>query len=183
MIKNIVITGTSGLGKTYLEEQLEKLGLTYQLPKITNRPPRPNENSQKTICLPQDQFDQIKKDFFFSLSYNGFDYGWKFDGNSKPITLAITLDSLASFLQTNPNFLPILLTISPANFNLLEQRMLSRGDSPQKVSERLQLALTETKNIQKYLDIVNQHYGLIFEITSDNTIPQIIIPQITTLFS
>jgi len=55
-MKNIVIVGTSGVGKTLLEQQMESLGISFQLPKYTNRPQRYGENSNKTICISSYEF-------------------------------------------------------------------------------------------------------------------------------
>ena len=43
MTTRIVITGTSGVGKTYLESLLHNDFGFIQLPKYTNRPKRPGE--------------------------------------------------------------------------------------------------------------------------------------------
>jgi guanylate kinase len=40
-MKNIVIVGTSGVGKTFLEQELETQKISYQIPKYTNRESRP----------------------------------------------------------------------------------------------------------------------------------------------
>lgn len=184
---HLVIAGTSGVGKTYLEEQLVKTGLFYSLPKVVDRPLRAGDNPQKIISISTTDFIQRKKqgDFFFTLAYIGHNYGWlkaDLEANDKTKTLAITLESLAPFLKQNPNFLPVLLEIKPNNFYLLEERMKRRGEPEDKITKRLLLAKKEYLKMARYRKIVQQHQGLIFEITSDNDIPKNVIPQILMAF-
>jgi len=184
---HLVIAGTSGVGKTYLEEELAKTGLFYPLPKVVDRPLRPGDNPQKIISISARDFSQRKKqgEFFFTLTYLGHHYGWlKTDltFNHQPKTLAITLESLASFLEQNSDFLPVLLEIKPNHFKLLEKRMKKRGEPPEKIVERLALAQKEYLKMTFYRKIVQHFQGLIFEITSDRNIPEEIIPQILATF-
>lgn len=190
---NIVITGTSGVGKTFLEETLEKLNLTFQLPKYTNRPQRPNENPVKTVSITTDEFASQYKNFFFTLEYNGFKYGWKHSDLKSliPSTLAITLESLEPFLKKNQNFIPILMYISPSNLKLLKKRIKDREGwdklteaektkTLDKIYSRLSLAEQEIKKNDIYRKITKKYHGLSFEIKDNKTVFNEIIPQITS---
>lgn len=192
---NFVITGTSGVGKTFLEEQLEKTGCFFQIPKYTNRPQRPTEDTLKTVCVSDADFKKLdeNKDFFFTLDYSKYRYGWKnSDINlypNKSATLAITLESLSRFLAHNPGFTPVLLNISPSNFSLIEKRMHARENydklSPleqksvkSKISHYLNLASEETNRIKEYISVVKLHQGFVFDISDNRTIFTEIIPEI-----
>jgi len=186
---NLIITGTSGIGKSFLEEELEKTGKFYPLPKYTDRSLRSGEDPTKTISLSNSCFQKFstQNKFFFTLFYSGHNYGWaKADLNkfkNKFATLAVTLDSLFDFFKTPKPFLPILLTISSKNISLLKNRLTKRGDNHDQIKTRLSLAKKEIKNIQKYKTLVKKHHGLIFNITDDQTIFTKIIPKIMSLDS
>lgn len=185
---HLVVSGTSGVGKTFLEEELAKTGLFSPLPKIVDRPLRPKENPEKIISISKEEFmnRRRKGEFFFTLSYVGHNYGWyKKDLNVKVShrTLAITLESLAPFLRQNPYFLPVLLIIKPENFDLLALRMKRRGDPEEKIAERLALAAEEFEKIDYYTETVKKFGGLIFEIKNDLDIPNTVIPQILKAFT
>jgi len=178
-MKNFVITGTSGVGKTFLEEELEKKKITFQIPKYTDRPRRLGDDLKKLICLSSVEFEENRKNFFFTLKYNGHNYGWKRDDLKKEaVTLAITQESLENFLKNNPNFLPILLEVKIDNLEMLRQRMIKRGESQDKITKRLDLAKEELINIDKYRNIVKKYQGLIFEIKNDKTIFEEVIPKL-----
>lgn len=181
---NFVVTGTSGIGKTYLEEQLEKTGRFYQLPKYTTRPLRTSENPDKLIPLRTSKFLSLESHghFFFTLNYVGHSYGWQrqdlFLYPQKSKTLAITLDSLKPFLTQNPNFIPILLTIDPNNFALLKSRIIQREGSPRQAVSRLKLAADEMSSIHKHISVVKGHKGHVFTIRNNDTISSLIIPKL-----
>lgn len=181
-MKKIVIAGTSGVGKSFLEEELQKRGLSFQIPKYTDRELRPGENPEKLIALSATEFEKQKNDFFFTLKYGGFNYGWhKKDLAKAPISLAITQESLEEFLQKNPEFLPILLVVTAENFEMLKSRMRARGDSEAKIAQRLELAAEENKNQEKYEKIVKKYQGLVFEIKDDSTIFEAVIPELARI--
>jgi len=178
-MKNFVITGTSGVGKTFLEEELEKRKITFQIPKYTDRPSRSGDILTKLICISSEEFENNRRNFFFTLEYNGYNYGWKKDDLKKePVTLAITQESLENFLENNPNFLPILLEVGKNNLEMLRQRMVNRGEKEDKIIKRLELTKEELKDIDKYRKIVKNYQGLIFEIKNDQTIFEEVIPAL-----
>lgn len=183
-MKNIVIVGTSGVGKTFLEQELESLGISFQLPKYTNRPQRSGENSNKTICISSSEFKNLflSQSFFFTLDYSGYQYGWKKSDltlySHLPTTLAITLDSLEQFLSQNPNFLSVLLTVDSSDLSLLEKRLHSREKLKSEIDRRLNLTRQELIQISKYIKLVNKHRGLMFYIKNDRTVFDEVIPKI-----
>jgi guanylate kinase len=193
---NFVITGTSGVGKTFLEEELEKTGRFFQLPKYTDRPLRPGEDPLKLVSLSSEDFYNLKETraFFFTLEYHGHCYGWKSSDLRINIsnTLAVTLDSLKPFLSQNPNFIPVLLSVDGRHFSLLADRLklrenyslLSAQDqavADQKVQERLVLARRELQQIDQHISLAKLHRGLVFNIQNDQTIFSEVIPKILSL--
>ena len=178
-MRNIVITGTSGVGKSFLEEELERRGLSFQIPKYTDRERRPIENPQKLISLSREEFEKNQDNFFFTLQYGEFNYGWsKKDLEKTPLSLAITQESLEQFMQKNPNFLPIWLTVDENNLGILEKRMKNRGDSEEKIKQRLKMARQEIKNKNKYEAVIKKYQGMIFEIKDNSTIFEEVIPEL-----
>jgi len=194
-MKNIVIAGTSGVGKTFLEQELEKAGLTFQLPKYTNRPSRPGENSNKTLCLAPPEFEALNLSdaFFFTLDYGGYNYGWKridlLAHVNLASTLAITLKDLARFLSNNREFLPVLLVIDDSDLPLLEKRLYARekfkaqtvqkqNEIKAKIGERLRLARQEIRQNDDFRKLVKSYRGLVFSIKDDLTIFDEVIPEI-----
>jgi guanylate kinase len=198
MNTRIVITGTSGVGKTFLESLLQEDYGFIQIPKYTNRPKRPGEIAGKGIFfVDKDELEKHKDDYFFSLNYTGFTYSWKKSDLEKNInnniTIAITLEALPGLLEKNIGFIPIILYIDQNNIELLEERIKIQLDyfnlnkSEQKeadiiISKRLELAKKESQNIDKYLNsITKENKGRAFKITDDLTIPNEVIPYIIGL--
>jgi len=178
-MKNLVIAGTSGVGKSFLEDELEKRNLYFQIPKYTNREARSGDNPLKLKCLGFDEFEENRTNFFFTLKYNNFDYGWKKEDLKKRfVVLDMTLESLGFFLKKNPSFLPVLLEVSENNLEMLKTRMKNRGESEEKITKRLELSRKELKNMENYRKIVKKYDGLIFEIKDDKTIFEEIIPEL-----
>ena len=181
-MRNIVIAGSSGLGKTFLEEELEKRGVSFQLPKYFDREARASERRDKNIPLSREEWKKSDKEFFFKLSYNGYNYGWKeSDKREGGVSIAITLKDLEEFLKENNDFVPVLLWMREENFKVLERRMRERGESEEKIAQRMELTKRELEEIEKYKNIVKSYEGLIFEIKDDRTIFKEVIPEIESL--
>lgn len=181
-MRNIVISGSSGLGKTFLEEELEKRNISTGLPKYFDRENRAGERKDKNISMSLNEWKSMEKEFFYTLEYNGHNYGWKeSDKKEGRVTLAITLKDLSGFMKKNRDFLPVVLWIKEENIGLLEKRMRKRGESEEKIKERMGLAKKELREMEKYLKVVKKFDGLIFEIKDDQTIFEEIIPKIMSL--
>jgi len=195
-MKNFIFTGTSGVGKTYLEEVLQEKYNFYPLIKYTDRDPRPGEvNTNAIQFIGKDGFNKAIKsnEFIFTLSYVGNRYGWKRKDieahANQHLTLAVTLESMKKIFDSLPNYVPILLYIKKDNFGLIEQRMKMRENYDsldnesktkvdEKIKQRLLLADQETKNIQEYIKIIEDHNGKVFTIKDDNTLFGEVIPFI-----
>lgn len=181
-MRNIVIVGSSGLGKTFLEEELEKRGVSFQLPKYFDREAREGERKDKNISLSREEWKRKEGEFFFKLAYNGYNYGWReADKREGGVSIAITLKDLEAFLEENGDFVPVLLWMREENFGVLEDRMRKRGEGEEKITQRIRLAKEEFKEMEKYFKQVKNKAGMIFEIKDDKTIFEEVIPKIMTL--
>ena len=193
-----VITGTSGVGKTFLENVLQEKYGFIQIPKYTDRPKRPNEIEGKGIYfVDRNELQRPNHNYFFKLSYIGNIYGWKVEdlrnAKNKNLTIAITMESLQSLLTKDLEFIPILLYTKLDQMDQLTARIKKQLDydnlSPenklkadQTIQKRLALAETETKNIDKYIKIVQgAKGGKAFNIISDDTLFTEVIPYIQSL--
>ena len=124
----IAIIGTSGVGKTFLETLLCSEHEFVQIPKYTDRPKRPTEESGKGIFfMNRSELEKNNKNYFFELNYAGFLYKWKKDdlekNKSNNITIAITLESLQSLLDRDLNFIPIMLYTNIEDMDFLIERI------------------------------------------------------------
>lgn len=199
MAIRIAITGTSGVGKTYLESLLHNDYSFIQLPKYTNRPKRPGEVEGKGVFfVEKPELEKNSKNYFFSLDYIGYTYSWKTEDLKKYIkhnvTMAITLESLYRLLNKNINFIPIILYVDQNNLDLLMERIKLQLDyynlnkegkykSDIIIKNRIELAMVESLNIEKYLNLINRkNRGKAFKIAGDSTIQNEVIPYILSLF-
>ncbi len=191
----LAITGTSGVGKTFLETILHEKYNFEQLPKYTNRPQRPDEIEGKGIYFIKDGSETTiatNPEYFFHLEYMGFNYGWKKKDlekqQNRDLTIAITLESMPRLLKLNLGFIPILLYIRPENTNLLMQRLKNqlrytdlvgqdKVTADFTISKRIKAAINETNRNQYYIRLVNK-IGMSFEIKDDQTIIDEVIPYI-----
>lgn len=192
----IAISGTSGVGKTYLENILAEKYDFKQLPKTTDRKQRPHEKEGQGIFFKSraEITEQIVK-YFFTLEYAGHIYAWADSDlkDNKNCTVAITMESMKSLLDKGFGFIPILLYIDKNNLGFLEQRIkkqlnfqslhgLAKIEAEAKITERLELAKNELLDINRYISIVeNTEYGKAFQIQDDTTIFQEVLPYIESL--
>lgn len=192
----IVITGTSGVGKTFLEELLASEYGFHQLPKTTSRNKRPNEiEGQGIKFAKKDEIQKMFDKFFFCLEYAGNIYCWEKKDlyEHDNCTMAITMESLPALLSLQLDFIPILLYLDRSHLDLLDHRIrkqLGYTDlTPQekiaadlKIQERLNLANNELAQIDKYLKIIDKSAkGRAFLIKDDQTLYQEVIPYIMSL--
>jgi guanylate kinase len=198
MTTRIVITGTSGVGKTYLESLLHNDYGFIQLPKHTNRPQRPGEVEGRGIFfVEKSELINSNNKYFFSLDYSGYTYSWKnsdLEANIlNNVTMAITLESLSGLLDTNQGFIPIILYIDKNNIDLLIERIklqldyynlndVEKDEADKIIEKRINLAKEESTKIDKYLvNITTQNKGKAFKIIDDLTIPDEVVPYILSL--
>jgi len=192
MKQNFVIVGITGVGKTYLELEMQANHGFYPWPKYTDREQRKEEVNQSNIVfVSKEDFQNLLPEFVFTMKYLNNNYGWRrtdFAANTdKNITLAILLENLAEFMVRVPGFMPIMLHIDLSNFSLIERRVKEREDfenlSPEqqkivneKVQERLISARYDLERFPFYQKLIQKYDGRVFSIEDDNTILNEVIP-------
>lgn len=195
MLQNFVILGITGVGKTFLELELQNKHGFYAWPKYTDREELRKEEEGATNIVPilKEEFQSMLPDFIFTMKYLNNNYGWRrqdyAQNRDKNITLAMTLENLANFMVKVPGFMPIMLHVELSNFGLIENRVRRRDGfenmTPEqqkfvneKIQERLISARYDLEKFQFYQNIVNKFGGKIFVIKDDNTIYNEVIPFI-----
>lgn len=195
MLQNFVIVGITGVGKTFLELELQRKHGFYPWPKYTDRAELRKEEEGATNIVPvsKEAFQAMLPDFIFTLKYLNKNYGWRRQdyalNRDKNITLAITLENLANFMVKVPGFMPIMLHVELSNFGLIENRVRRRDGfenmTPEqqkyvneKIQERIISARYDLERYAFYQNIVNKYGGKIFVIKDDNTIYNEVIPFI-----
>jgi guanylate kinase len=192
-----VITGTSGVGKTYLEEKLNSDYNFCTPPKYTTRDLRPTElNQTRTVHIDLDEFNSYQG-FFWTLDYAGNRYGWKKSDLPKESkihsAISITIDSALEIIEKKIDAQIIFLHIAQDNLSLLRSRLEKRENFHNlnkneqkiielKINERLIKAEEEIIQVTKHFDKIKQYGGEVFEVKDDNTIPHEVIPWIVKNF-
>ncbi|MCA9372173.1 hypothetical protein KC726_04720 [Candidatus Woesebacteria bacterium] len=196
-MKKIVIAGTSGVGKSYLEALLVANHGFFQPLKYTTRTLRPTEQAGKQIIsITGAEFEHMKKGtmFGFTLHFDNAQYGWLKSDLEKNINivLAITLRDLEHFCKTHPSFWPIVMYFPPQSNEFIMQRLKKREYYEEKNSKertvlkdklkkRIQLSREDNKHIQAYSRIAQTHGGRAFSITDDTIVHNEILPFIIDL--
>lgn len=181
MSKLLVVTGPSGVGKTYLAGQLSRLyPEVFETVKIfSTRKPRTNEKFVDRIFITKDEFkDKKNKDeFVFSGSFHGNQYGYSRE-SLIPTSKNLIVNAWPAFIPkfaVLPDVVLLGLTVKNENLSLLQQRMLDRGDSLKQVKERLTLVNRDIKDLHDFNRTIGK-YGRVFTVNDDKTIPEVVIP-------
>ncbi|MCA9380064.1 hypothetical protein KC675_02690 [Candidatus Dojkabacteria bacterium] len=195
MLQNFVIVGITGVGKTFLELELQQKQGFYAWPKYTDREDlrQEEQGAPNLVKVSKTDFQSMLSDFVFTMKYLNNNYGWRrqdyAQNRDKNITLAMTLENLANFMVKVPGFMPIMLHVELNNFGLIENRVRRREGfenlTPEqqrfvneKVQERLISARYDLERFSFYQNIVNKYGGKIFVIKDNNTIYEEVIPFI-----
>lgn len=195
MLQNFVIVGITGVGKTFLELELQQKQGFYAWPKYTDREDlrQEEQGAPNLVKVSKTDFQSMLSDFVFTMKYLNNNYGWRrqdyAQNRDKNITLAMTLENLANFMVKVPGFMPIMLHVELSNFGLIENRVRRREGfenlTPEqqkfvneKVQERLISARYDLERFTFYQNIVNKYGGKIFVVKDNNTIYEEVIPFI-----
>lgn len=195
MTQKFVFVGITGVGRTFLELELQKNHGFYSWPKYTDRQEQRNEEvgASNVIFVSKQQFDEMQEDFVFTLTHLNNRSGWRrqdlVDNQNKNITLSITLEAFADFMVRVPGFLPIMLHVDLENFALIEQRVKTRENyvnlTPEqqkyldeRIQERLISARYELEQFAFYQKTILKYGGKVFTIKDNSTIENEVIPFI-----
>ena len=178
-MKNLIIVGTSGVGKTFLEGELERRRMYSPVPIYSDRELRDGEDHNTIICISSKEFKKNIKNFCFLMEYADHNYAWKeSDLKKKEAVIDISFKDLERFLEKYPEYLPLMMDVDLDKLSFLRERMKKRGDSLEDIEKRIKLTKIELKNIDKYRKVVRKYKGLVFQIKNDQTIFEEVLPEL-----
>ena len=162
MAQIVCICGPSGVGKTSVLEQLQKLDNPWSYPvSTTTRIPRPEEKSGEYYHFLSDEDFTIRVErgeFIEHAIVHGIQYGlqkadlealWD-QGIEKSIVL-VDIQGVRTIKKLYPNVISIFLM--PDNFSDLEERLQARiPDNPEEISLRLENAKVEINEHKRECD-------------------------------
>lgn len=176
-----IVTGPSGVGKTYLSNYLGKHypGEFETLNIVTTRKPRKLAHEGDRDFLTLDEFNTQKKAgaFFASGLYNGNYYGFPFvpDNPKKHVLFNIWPALVPEFAKIK-NVVLIALTVDSTGEQLLAKRLGDRyATQPNTLEKRMSVVKNDIDEIIKNTMLISDH-GKIFTVTSDKTIHDEVIP-------
>ncbi|AWM74231.1 guanylate kinase [Lactobacillus apis] len=141
MRKLILIAGPSGAGKTTISDYLTK---EFAIPRVvthTTRPMRKGESPDKSYYF-ESESSFKKLHFFEHVKYGSYQYGsskealdaaWK---NHQVVSLIVDIKGAASYINALKEQV-YFLYVTTSTREELRQRLLERGDTPEKINERL----------------------------------------------
>jgi len=178
----VVLTGPSAVGKSYTAQKLVRMfpdDFAYACVHTT-RPKRVVENrSDERVFVSDDEFRAMIADdmFFLYEDFANYLYGYSHSSLS-PSDKHLLVDVSPCFLPKfadRGNTLVIGLQ-PPSDFaELLEKRMLGRGDSSKIRAARHPFIRRDIQDLEKMEPFVNQR-GKLFRIQDNRTIPEQVIP-------
>ena len=163
----IIICGPSGVGKTTVQNYLQK---EYHIPKVithTTRPPRKGEINGKDYYF-ETPLSFAQKHYFENVRYANYDYG----SSEEALKLAWQHHDLVSLIVDTKGTLTylhklkkqvIVIYLQVSDNNELKKRMLKRGDDPQEVDERFR-----SKTNQRDLQLPSTLNAKVHVIFNDN---------------
>lgn len=185
MGKLLVVTGPSGVGKTYLAEQLIKLHpkLFASVQLYSTREPRPNERPTDRIFISRKEFanKQRRREFAFSGTFLGNQYGYTF-ASLKPHSKHLIVNAwpaLIPELSLLPNIVLLGLTVDEESLPLLQQRMIQRGNTLAHVRERTSIIQRDIQELERIRHLIEDK-GNVFTIKDDSTMSGLVIPWVET---
>lgn len=179
----LVIAGPSGVGKTYLAQQLLKLfpSKFASVKLYTTRSPREDEAKVDRIFVSAAKFRELdaKGKFFIAEKFHNNWYGFKKSDllPGKKYLIVNAWPALLPRFKNLQNVYFVGLIVSKNHLDILQRRMIRRGDSPAKVSERIPLIKKDISDLLLHEDLVNRS-GKMFMIENDQTIHDAVIPWI-----
>lgn len=179
MSKLFVIAGPSGIGKSYLMQQLQsRYPDKFVIPKLlSTRAPRPGEQAIDRQFISQKQFASrvVRDEFVWHDIFYGNRYGYTHEAvqPKDKHTLINALPPMVEQFATLPEVVMLGLTVAPENFGLIEQRLRIRGDPPEAVRKRLDALEKDVQLMAATKASILQH-GKLFEISDDTSAQEVI---------
>jgi len=183
MTKLLIVTGPSGIGKTYLANQIiQKYPRQFAIAKwYSTRQPRSGETSPDRIFISPTGFAAKEQagDFFISETFHDHQYGYPASAlkpADKNLIANAWPDLLPRFIDV-PDVCMVGLTTDIGNLDLLKRRMISRGDSTERTTQRLEYVKRDIADMERQRGLITSH-GNLFAIKTDAEIPEKVIPWI-----
>lgn len=164
----IVLIGCSGVGKSTVENILQKrLGLNKVISYTTRQPREGEVNGVDYHFITKESFELLDKDGFFAekAEYNGNYYGIAVKDCTDKSIAVVELNGLKQ-LRCNPN-LKVTAFCLYANETERARRMLARGDSFQQVMERILKDREHFKDAMYYCNYLINANKSVEEIVTD----------------
>lgn len=146
--KILCIIGESGSGKTTIVEALSKKYGLRTIESYTTRPQRYQDESGH-IFVNTEAFDMIRNDLCAYTLFNGFEYGatkQQIDSHDLYVVDNIGYEELLQKYKGSKHIISIFIEASESD---RIKRMLHRGDSVNKVIERINHDKTAFKNVKE----------------------------------
>ena len=161
----IAITGTSGIGKGFLKDNLkERLGLTDP-PWYTTRKKRKGETRPDRVFVNETQFQKLTENgslIFAQDLYGGDKYALHKSAFKKGgVITEIHIDVVSKFRKLFPN--AILIGLTTNNVDFLKYRLKKRGDSQKEAAKRLAAAERELAKTRSLHKVFNINYAVGFD--------------------
>ena len=141
MQKLILIAGPSGAGKTTISEYLAN---TFAIPRVlthTTRPMRPGESSKESYHF-ESEASFKKLHFFEHVKYGSYQYGSSKEALDQAwqdhdlVSLIVDIKGAQSYLAKLEKQV-YFLYVTASSKKMLAERLIKRGDDPNKIKERL----------------------------------------------
>lgn len=183
MKQTLIITGPSGVGKTYLSDFLTSNypELFHTLKITTTRKPRLVGADSDRSFLSLEDFENMEKagKFFASGPYNGNYYGFPFIPKNPTHNLIFNIwpELIPDFTKID-NLTLVTLTVADDNIDLIVRRLKERyKQKPDTLQKRLNTVASDLEIIKRHSSLINQH-GQVFFIEDDKSIHTDVIPYI-----
>lgn len=172
----IVLTGASGSGKTTLSNQLSDIGIPRVVTTTTRKKREGEQNGEDYFFVTKQEMRHLR--FIEQTIYNGNTYGLTVDAiqnlldKNKSVCVALDNSGAKALKEHFPNQVKVIyLKVTKER---MKENMMKRGDSQEKIEERLKVAdETNELAVPEIADVVIKSINLqrrtkkIQEIVSD----------------
>jgi guanylate kinase len=177
--KLFVITGPSGIGKSYLMTTL--LGRypdRFEVPKLlTTRAARPGEQAIDREFISEEQFTRMAQNGEFAWTDSFYDNHYGYTQQAlQPSQRHILINALPPMIEefaNLPHAVVVGLTVLPENFELIKRRLELRGDPADAVFKRLSALSQDVAIMQDVQGTIAQH-GKLFEIVDNDSVETVV---------